>query len=50
MAEEAKKHMPMVTQIPALKAQDVADSIIYALSVPPRVEINELTLLAKMQK
>lgn len=32
-------------QIPALKAKDVADAIMYALSTPPHVQIHELLLL-----
>jgi len=33
-----------VTELPSLKAQDIADGVVYVLSTPPTVQVHELTL------
>lgn len=47
MFDSAIAILPQLKQMPALKAEDVADSIIHALTAPPHVEIHEITLVAK---
>ncbi|XP_065167356.1 farnesol dehydrogenase-like [Atheta coriaria] len=41
MNEEMKK---MLANAPILESQDIADSVLYVLGVPQRVQINELTI------
>lgn len=47
MRDDAAKENPGINKVPALNAEDIANSIIHVLGVPPHVEILELTLLAK---
>jgi len=33
-----------IGDLPSLKAEDIADGIVYALSTPPHVQVHELTI------
>lgn len=41
LSAELKKFM---ASIPLLKSKDVADSVVYVLSTPPRVQVHELII------
>lgn len=43
MTEEIKN---VIRNRPGLKAEDVADAVVYALSTPPHVQIHELIFTA----
>ena len=34
----------MMKDVPALESEDIAESVIYVLGTPPRVQITELTI------
>ncbi|CAB0034063.1 unnamed protein product [Trichogramma brassicae] len=47
MLDYAVQHAPLMSQLPELSPDDIANSIVFALSVPPHVEISELTIQGK---
>ncbi|KAL7299931.1 hypothetical protein TKK_0007251 [Trichogramma kaykai] len=47
MLDHAVQHAPLMSQLPELSPDDIANSIVFALSVPPHVEISELTIQGK---
>ena len=38
------KHSDMMKHIPALESEDIAESVVYVLGTPPRVQITELRI------
>lgn len=47
MMDAAISKNSVFSKMPALQPEDVAFSIVHALTVPPHVEINEITIQAK---
>jgi len=42
--EARQESIKDLDNLPALKAQDISDGVIYALTTPPHVQVHELTI------
>lgn len=47
MLEVGVGEVPRFKTVPTLRAEDVADTVVYSLGVPAHVEINEIILKPK---